>query len=577
MRQKKKGADGKVDAHSGSSRNYDDSQKVSKQEAEQVGRWLVGLVYEQCRKGNPDPAALEVDRELIPTEGPRRIFERIQALVAAGEPVEAAAIAGTFSEAERRDLQPLSLIERLRDEAEQHATTSAPLIRQLRAHQREQRESAFIRSLRQIRSSEDARAALAQYDEEAPAKPRPSLLVAADLVTEPDEVIQWTVDGLLPAGGLSLLVAKPKVGKSTMARHLAVAVASGEPFLGRQTVAGPVLYLALEEKKSHIRSHLRRLGVDADTRTLHLHIGPLPPGDPIRWLKDRINETGATLVVIDTLGRFVQARDLNDYAEAVRLSRPLIEMAHGTGAHILCLHHAGKGDLRTGIDAGIGSTAWAGSVDTHLSMKRNQTGTRTLETIQRTGDDMAETQVILDRDTGRVKLGVPAEVAKLADARTVILDTVRAGKQQAKAEILSTVGGDKAVASRALYALYNEGELDRVGSGTKGDPYLYNVRQATKPPKPPKPASADGGLPALVACRLSHCPEDDDPELGEEEDCCGDPELAEARACHACGSEEFWEQAGGLMVCSRCHPRPRVDPRAQQVGGPGDAQHSGKL
>ena len=46
---------------------------------------------------------------------------------------------------------------------------------------------------------------------------------------------------------MSVFAAKPKVGKSTFARNLAMAVARGNPFLGRNTAKGPVVYLALEE------------------------------------------------------------------------------------------------------------------------------------------------------------------------------------------------------------------------------------------------------------------------------------------------------------------------------------------
>jgi hypothetical protein len=39
-----------------------------------------------------------------------------------------------------------------------------------------------------------------------------------ELLNEPEEQTRWLVEDHLPAGGNSLLVAKPKVGKSTLAR-----------------------------------------------------------------------------------------------------------------------------------------------------------------------------------------------------------------------------------------------------------------------------------------------------------------------------------------------------------------------
>jgi KaiC/GvpD/RAD55 family RecA-like ATPase len=80
-----------------------------------------------------------------------------------------------------------------------------------------------------------------------------SFVSATKLVKEPEERVDWLVGGLLPAGGLSLVIAKPKVGKSTFARHVAHAVARGDPFLGRRTRRGGVLYISVEERRRDVR------------------------------------------------------------------------------------------------------------------------------------------------------------------------------------------------------------------------------------------------------------------------------------------------------------------------------------
>ena len=85
-----------------------------------------------------------------------------------------------------------------------------------------------------------------------------------DLLAEPPEEVEWCWDQTLPAGGLSILAAKPKVGKSTLARNLAFAVASGEEFLGRAINQGTVVYIALEEKRSEVQKHFSRMGASGD-------------------------------------------------------------------------------------------------------------------------------------------------------------------------------------------------------------------------------------------------------------------------------------------------------------------------
>jgi len=46
-----------------------------------------------------------------------------------------------------------------------------------------------------------------------------------ELYVEKEETTEYIVDGLLPKGGLSVAVAKPKTGKNTLARVAAKAVA----------------------------------------------------------------------------------------------------------------------------------------------------------------------------------------------------------------------------------------------------------------------------------------------------------------------------------------------------------------
>jgi hypothetical protein len=53
-----------------------------------------------------------------------------------------------------------------------------------------------------------------------------------EAASTPEELTSFIVEGLLPSGGLSILAGKPKSGKSTLSRQLAVAVVQGLPFIG---------------------------------------------------------------------------------------------------------------------------------------------------------------------------------------------------------------------------------------------------------------------------------------------------------------------------------------------------------
>jgi hypothetical protein len=200
--------------------------------------------------------------------------------------------------------------------------------------------------------------------------PRNSLTLTklSDLLSEPEEQVDWLVDKLLPAGGFSLLVAKPKAGKSTLARNLALSVARGDSFLNRATQHGAVIYLALEEKRSEVRKHFQDMGATEEEIYIFAASAPV---DALQQVRAVVEEKKPVLLIIDPLFRFTRVKDGNDYAQVTGALEPLPVLARETGAHVLCVHHAGKGE-REGGDSILGSTAIFAAVDTALLMKRSE-------------------------------------------------------------------------------------------------------------------------------------------------------------------------------------------------------------
>lgn len=114
-----------------------------------------------------------------------------------------------------------------------------------------------------------------QAERVAKADSKLNLTSLGNLLTEPEEKVAWILDGILPAEGLSLLNGKPKAGKSTFVRCLALAAARGETFLGRATTQGAVLYLALEEKRSEVKKHFAVLGATGE-EAIFIHADRAP-------------------------------------------------------------------------------------------------------------------------------------------------------------------------------------------------------------------------------------------------------------------------------------------------------------
>ena len=292
--------------------------------------------------------------------------------------------------------------------------------------------------------------------------------ILSDLLAEPPESLDYIWDQTLPAAGLSILAAKPKVGKSTTARCLALAVAKGEDFLGRSTSQGPVVYLALEEKRSEVQGHFARMGAMGED--IYIHFGSSPE-NPLQKLETAIGQYQPVLVVIDPLMRLIRVRDSNDYAELTRAMEPLMSMARLSGAHMLCVHHAGKGD-REGGDIILGSTALFGAVDTALLMRKKGAG-RTIESIQRYGGDLPETVIGLDVETGTVSTaGTVAQVE--TDAAAARIRATIGDASMTQTEIRESVEGATKYTIAALHMLHENGDLFRNGIGKKGDPFTYS-------------------------------------------------------------------------------------------------------
>ena len=212
--------------------------------------------------------------------------------------------------------------------------------------------------------------------------PAPSLglTTLADLLREPDETVDYIVEARIPAGGITLLTGKPKSGKSTTARDLAFAIGSGGRWLGHHCTEGPVWLLALEEKRSEVRRHFRTMGATG-REPVRVFINQAPV-DIIAQLLALATKEQPVAIIVDTLQRLIKAKDLNDYAETTTKMDPLIRLARDTGAALILLHHSNK--FGEGLDAVLGSTALAGSVDNVLMLTRTEKY-RLLSSVQRIG------------------------------------------------------------------------------------------------------------------------------------------------------------------------------------------------
>lgn len=290
------------------------------------------------------------------------------------------------------------------------------------------------------------------------------------LFLEPEEPIRWIVDKILGAGGISLLAAKPKAGKTTLCTQLALAVSKGEEFLGRGTIKGRVLHLAVEEKKSELIRRYKDQGATGK-EDIFVHVAASPK-DAIDLLRDIIVQYKPSLLIVDTLFRVVSIENGNDYAEVTSALEPIQRLARELNVHIMLVHHLGKNE-REGSDGVLGSSAISASVDNVIILNRNEKY-RTIKTDQRYGDCLEETILVFDPITRRTTVGDTKKSDIVSEMSDAICEFLKESKTLMTGEgILNGVRGNRQKVFAALKNLELKGTILKSGKGGRGDPYKY--------------------------------------------------------------------------------------------------------
>jgi hypothetical protein len=292
------------------------------------------------------------------------------------------------------------------------------------------------------------------------------------MLAEPDPEHVWLVDDLLLAGGFSIIAGKPKSGKSTFSRALALAVARGTPFLGRETMKGRVLLLSLEDHRPMLRRYLQVLGATASDDILVF----CQPGRRlgIDDLRRAVSEHKPALAIVDTLFRLVRPSDLNAYLDVVQALDPLLRLCRDHNCHVAALHHFVKAAKSDSADAVLGSTAIVGSVDSSVLIKRHGQA-RSVEVQQRYTVDLPPTPLIFDHESGAVDLGATLGEAVQERVEDAIVTALRdCDLPPTEAELVRLVRGSTRAKRSALRALVKTGAVERLGEGGRRSPFRYS-------------------------------------------------------------------------------------------------------
>ena len=200
--------------------------------------------------------------------------------------------------------------------------------------------------------------------------------------------IPYVIEGLLTQGGFSILAAKPKHGKSSIAGYEAVCVAKGVPFLGRETVKGDVILISLEDPRNHVDNCLKVLGYEpaSDAQIRIIENLPATADESIEVLGEALSGLpDVRLVIVDTMAKLPRVSDLNDYMPVLSKVEQLRNLARKfPQLHIQGLAHCKKAQTDDPFDSLLGSTALRGETDTSIAIFQ-QDGQKIIATETRIG------------------------------------------------------------------------------------------------------------------------------------------------------------------------------------------------
>jgi AAA domain/CHC2 zinc finger len=305
---------------------------------------------------------------------------------------------------------------------------------------------------------------------ENPKANRPKTFNAEELNQMRFDPIKFVVPGYI-VEGLTLFAGKPKIGKSWLLLHAALAVARGGFTLGdTHCQEGDVLYAALEDNPRRLQSRMTKL----------LGISPWPPRLHFICEMPRLTAGGLNfvkrwiegakqprLVIIDTLAmvRMPNRPDTSTYDADYAAVKDLRDLAHKYGIAIVLVHHLRKAEADDAFDMISGTLGLTGAPDTVMVLKRNTSGTM----LHARGRDLTEIEKVMTFNTETcvwTVLGDAAAVRGSRERNSIIEALNEAGDEPLGPNQIATACGMKAANVRFhLGRLKADGLVTKVGYG----------------------------------------------------------------------------------------------------------------
>jgi DNA-binding transcriptional ArsR family regulator len=308
-----------------------------------------------------------------------------------------------------------------------------------------------------------------------------SELLSSDAEHELEYVPLLGVDGLIARGTLTLLGAHPKAGKTTLLIHACRAWVQQNR---------RVVYLS-EDSRPVWRERVKRF-----PELSALILNAIPRAHPENWAR-AVREQEPDIVIVDTIRRFMPAKDENDSASVSLALAPFVDLQQELPrTAIVLVHHTKKSLSSDGEITDIaGSHAFTAEVDAILLLApvREHKRQRILTPIAgrlwtlspeplvlELSEDASEYRVVGTAEEVLPETHTQSTKGKILDALRVLgLATVDEVSDYLRAQGEQV---SKRTIHHHLTQLHAEGAVNREGRGTRAEPYTYSCNRAIVQP-----------------------------------------------------------------------------------------------
>jgi hypothetical protein len=311
-----------------------------------------------------------------------------------------------------------------------------------------------------------------------PVEKKNRFLTPREIIAEAGEKPPWICEPYAVQGGVTDVAGAAKLaGKTTLTMCMVKALLEGGYFMGRKTLKTPVVMLT--EQGANITKAFRDAGISEDTEGLYImprrHTLDMKWQEIVQEAVEKCLQTEAGLLVVDTLPRFagLEGDRENSAGDVMKAMTPLVDAAQVHDLGVWSIRHANH------EGRGRGSTAFLHDVDIVITIRVPDAtlpaNVRVVEAHGRYDGIPARTNIEF-RDGRYFDLGADSRVQSNR-AREAALDALASGKEIPGPELMDRAakdaGASTATVNTVIGNLVDEGEIERLGRGVKGDPYRY--------------------------------------------------------------------------------------------------------